>query len=46
MNPVLLVALFSSGGFPFPWVGVILSAVGALLSFAWDRIQARVISDN
>jgi hypothetical protein len=39
--PVL--SLFQRGGFPDPWAGAIIAAVGVLASVAWLLIQHRAL---
>ena len=42
-NAILLVALFPEGEIPSNPVGMVISAVGAGLSFVWYKIQNRAI---
>lgn len=42
-NAILLVALFQSGAAPTNPIGMVISGVGALLSFVWYRIQGRAL---
>lgn len=42
-NSILLVALFQTGKFPDPWVGIVVAAVGAALSLFWIFIQRRAL---
>lgn len=42
-NAIMLVALFTTGRFPIPAVGLIISILGFLLSNAWHIMQGRAI---
>lgn len=42
-NALLLVALFQNGKIPMPSIGMVISGVGALLSFVWYQIQRRAL---
>ncbi len=42
-NAILMVALFTTGSFPSPAVGMTISSVGALLSRIWHKIQRRAL---
>ncbi len=43
-NAVLLVALFTTGKLPDRAVGIIVSAVGTILSLVWALVQYRAVS--
>jgi hypothetical protein len=42
-NAVLLVALFTTGTIPNPFVGIVVSTVGTILSWVWFFVQRRAI---
>jgi hypothetical protein len=42
-NAVLLVALFTAGEMPDPSVGIVVSAIGTVLSWLWFLIQRRAL---